>query len=97
MPDDALPSPWPTPLPGLVHHERRYQDVLGRPMRGSVRITGATRAQHGDLVITNAGVTVQLVDGRLSVDLPAGTYQAEATLTSPDGQRLKESETLDLG
>lgn len=96
VPDDALPQPWPEPIPGIVHHERVYRDVLGRPMRGSVRITGAKRAQHGELVVAAAGVTVPLVDGRLTVDLPAGTYEMDAALTSADGERVKESETVEL-
>lgn len=96
MPADALPQPWPAPLPGLVHLERLYRDVLGRPMRGTVLITGARRAVHGQTVVTDAGVTVALVGGRLAVDLPAGSYDLDVTLTSPDGQRVKETETVEL-
>lgn len=97
MPADALPEPWPTPLPGLIHYERDYRDVLNRPLTGSVRITGQSRAVHGDVVITPAAVTVNVgTGGKLAVDLPAGKYELAGSFHTVDGEPVQEKETVTL-
>ncbi|TYP82090.1 hypothetical protein [Blastococcus xanthinilyticus] len=95
MPADALPQPHTT-VPGLAHLERTYLDALRRPLRGSVRITGAQRAEHGGTVVTAAAVTAQVVDGTLAVELPAGTYELALSLNTVDGERVRETETVTL-
>ncbi len=83
------PQPYPGDLiatvPGAVRHRRQYRDPLGRPMTGSVTLTG--RATTGDGYVP-APVTVAVLDGVLEVELPPDTYDAVATLRTVDGARL---------
>lgn len=97
MPDDALPVARPDAgIPGLVSHRRSYIDVLGRPMTGTARITGARQAIHGDAVVTSAPVTVPVEGGVLSVSLPPGEYEVSASLTSVDQEQVGVTETITL-
>lgn len=96
MPADALPQPWPQPTTGLVRLERTYRDVLGRPLRGTVRITGAQRTADGATVTVGAPVNATVTDGLLAVNLPAGTYEIVAALTTVDGERARENDTITL-
>lgn len=93
MPADALPI---APVGVGASLRRDYRDVLGRPMSGTVRITGAQRAQAGERVTAPAPVTVALVDGLLYADLPPGQYTLAASLTTIDGHRADDTETVHL-
>lgn len=94
MPTVAKPEPWPTPLPGTVHYERTYRDVLGRAMTGTVTITGQTRLEQGGTVVPAAPVDVKVVDGTLSVDLPPDEYLIVATLRTVEGVKVVDRETV---
>lgn len=88
--------------PHAAHHgahalHRFYADALGRPMTGTVRITGAARAQDGHRVTVPAAVTVEVTAGHMACGLPAGTYQLAANLTTVDGHRADDTETVTLG
>jgi hypothetical protein len=95
MPADALPQS-SAPLPGATRLRREYRDALGRPMTGRVRITGAARSQDGTTVIVPAAVNADVAAGVLEVELPAGTYTLAATLTTVDGNRADDTETVEL-
>jgi hypothetical protein len=87
MPVPALPIP-PAPRPqDLVNLYRGYYDLLQRPMRGSVMITG-----------TNSGdsVKVDLVEGVLDLNLPADEYLLEAALWNVDGATSSRVESVTL-
>jgi hypothetical protein len=99
MPVDALPVSWPDdpkPVPGLVHYERSYLDVLQRPMSGDAKVVRESRVAHGDTVIANAPVTVAVHGGRLSMDVPPGTYSISAVLVTVDGVRVHDTDTVTL-
>lgn len=96
MPVDAKPIPWPEPLTGLISYRREYRDILGRPMRGTVTITGTERTDSGGAVVLPAPVSVGLVAGVLEVDLPPDTYRIAATLRTVDGQRTSDTDTVTL-
>jgi len=89
MPADALPvNSDPTAAPtSRVLLRRDYRDVLERPLRGTVTIQPAD----------GPSVTVELVDGLLSRDLPPGTYTVTASLRTADGVRAYETTTITLG
>jgi hypothetical protein len=93
MPDPALPIPRATPLPGTVPLRREYRDPLGRPMTGSVVLTGRSTAGGG---YAPAPVTVAVPAGVLEVDLPPDTYEAAATLRTVDGVRVSVRDTITL-
>jgi len=78
MPDAALPQPRTTPLPNVATLRREYRDALGRPLVGTVALTGKTGVKTGQLTVPPVSVTAKLVDGVLAVDLPPDTY----TITS---------------
>jgi hypothetical protein len=96
MPDDALPQPWPTPteLDGAHCLRRTYRDALGRPMTGTVRITGQTRHEDGNTVIPPAPVEAEVVAGRLDVHLPPDTYELVASLVTADGKTIRDTATV---
>lgn len=96
MPVDAKAAPWPEPLAALIHYRRDYRDVLGRPMRGTVTITGTARSDADGTVILPAPVTVELAAGVLEVDLPSDTYRIEAALRTVDGFRTSDTDTVTL-
>lgn len=96
MPMDALPIPPARAHEGAVRLHREYRDALGRPMAGQVRIAGAARSQDGHRVVVQAAVGVELVGGVLDVQLPPGDYALTATLTTVDGNRADDTETLTL-
>ncbi len=96
MPDDALPQPWTTPMPGAVRYRRMYRDALGRPMSGTVTFTGTTGHDTGDVAVPAAPVTVTLVDGAVDVHLPADTYSFAAALRTADGARTADQGTVVL-
>ena len=96
MPDDALPQPWPTPLTETARLRRDYRDALGRPMRGTLTISGVRRTDHGDTVTVAAPVNVALSEGLLEVDLPPGDYTITGALHTIDGARVREDSTLIL-
>lgn len=95
MPVNALPQST-APLAGAVRLRREYRDALGRPMTGRARITGAQRAQDGEAVIVPAAVHADVLAGVLDVELPAGTYTLTAVLTTVDGNRADDTETVEL-
>lgn len=95
MPVNALPQS-NAPLPGASRLRREYRDALGRPLTGRVRITGAQRAQDGEAVIVPAPVNADVVAGVLDVELPAGSYTLTAALTTVDGNRADDTETVEL-
>lgn len=96
----AQPQPYPgdllAALPGTVPYRRTYADVLGRPMTGSVTITGQARTDTGGTVVVPAPVAVALVDGVLDVALPPDTYRVEAALRTVDGARIADNDTVTL-
>lgn len=96
MPVDALPESWPEPLPGTAPLRREYRDILGRPLRGVVTITGSTRTEDDGRVILPLAVNVELVGGVLEVDLPPDTYTLSAALRSVDGSRSSDAATVTL-
>lgn len=98
MIDDPKPYPGDLlrPLPGLVHLERAYRDLLGRPLSGTVTITGRARHASDGQVIPPLPVPVQLTDGLLSVDLPPDTYTLSASLSTVEGARKLEVDTVTL-
>lgn len=93
MPADALPI---APVGVGASLRRDYRDVLGRPMSGTVRITGAQRAQAGEAVTVPAAVNADVPAGVLDVALPPGTYTLAAALTTVDGNRADDTETVEL-
>lgn len=95
MPADALPQA-ASPLTGALPLRREYRDALGRPMTGRVRITGAQRAQAGEAVTVPAAVNADVPAGVLDVALPPGTYTLAAALTTVDGNRADDTETVEL-
>lgn len=95
MPVNALPQST-APLAGAVRLRREYRDALGRPMTGRARITGAQRAQDGDVVTVAAPVVAPVLDGALAADLPPGTYVLHAQLSTVDGARVDDTETVTL-
>ena len=96
MPAPALPQPAAQPLPGTVALRRIYRDALGRPMTGRVRISGVERAKTGETVVMPAPVNADVTAGVLEVWLPAGRYTLTATLTTVDGTRADDAETVTL-
>ncbi len=96
MPDDALPQPWLDSVSSTVALVRTYLDVLGRPMRGSARITGAKHAKDGGLVVAGVPVTLSLDKGVLSANLPPGTYVLTTDLISVDNERERTEEEVTL-
>lgn len=96
MPADALPQPAARPHAGSVLLRRVYRDALGRPLTGKVRLTGNDRAQDGHHVTVQAPVHAEVVAGVLELWLPVGTYALSATLTTADGIRTDDTETVEL-
>lgn len=96
MPVDALPVPPARPVDGAVQLRREYRDALGRPMTGSVRISGAERAQLGERVVMPAPVTADVPAGVLDVALPPGRYTLAASLATVDGHRADDTTTVVL-
>ncbi len=96
MPDDALPQPWPTQAVHTARYRREYRDPLGRPMRGTLTISGATRTDTADVAIVPTPVNVTLVDGVLEADLPPGDYTLTGQLTNVDGARIIEEGSFTL-
>lgn len=86
--------PAPQPYPGDVTslsatgnaagYRRTYRDPLGRVLNGHVQFRG----ENGRTV--DADVT----DGTVTADLPPGTYQATADLTTIEGVRVTVSDTI---
>lgn len=96
MPAPALPQPFPEPLPGTAPLRREYRDALGRPMTGTVTITGTQRHTAGERVTPVAPVVADLVAGVLEVDLPPDTYTLTAALRTVDGNRVGDTDTANL-
>lgn len=94
-PDQPAPYPGDT-APGGATWRRTWRDPLGRPMSGTVTLTGTARHDTGDLSVLPAPVTVALVDGSVDVTLPADTYRWQATLRTVDGQRTTDIGTVAL-
>lgn len=95
------PQPYPGDIRGVelegAHCLRRtYRDVLGRPMTGTVRITGQTRHEDGNTVVPPATVKAEVIAGRLDVHLPPDTYKLVASLTTADGQTITDTATVVL-
>lgn len=96
MPADARPVAAAQPLPGAVPLRRLYVDALGRPMSGRARISGVERVKVGSTVIAPAPVNAEVVNGTLAVELPPGRYTVSAALTTVDGNRVDDTETVTL-
>lgn len=96
MPVDALPVAWGAGGPDTVTYRREYRDLLGRPMRGQVTVTGTTRWSSDQAVTLPAPVVVELVGGVLEVDLPPDTYSLVAALRTVDGERANDSDEVIL-
>lgn len=94
MPTDAKPQERTGALPGTVPYRREYRDALGRPMDGTVTLTGQARTELGGIVVLPAPVTVELVGGVLDVHLPPDTYTLQATLRTVDRDRTADSDTV---
>lgn len=95
------PQPYPgdliAPPSDRVRLHREYRDVLGRPLRGKIRIDGAARAKAGESVTAAARVTVELVDGCLDVELPPGRYRLSSSdLRTVDGSQASEDDEVTL-
>lgn len=74
----------------LVRHVESYTDPTGRPMRGRVTLTDST-------AVPPVPTTVELVDGVLEVNLPAGVYRAYAQLRTAGGDRLIRTSYVSIG
>lgn len=100
MSSPEQPAPYPgdlvAALPGTVRLERAYRDVLGRPMTGTVTLTGAARTATDSAVVVPAPVSVDLADGLLAVDLPPDTYRLQADLRTADGARATDTDEVVL-
>lgn len=97
MAAEALPiEPPPTPtLHGTgVALRREYRDILGRPLIGSVTVTGQVKTEAGELFVLPAAIAVELVDGVLDINLPPDTYHLTAALRTHDGARIDDSATV---
>lgn len=94
MPVDALPQPWPDPLPGRIRFRREFRDALGRPLTGKVTLTGRNGTSHGDVTIPPAPVEVQLVGGILDVALPPDVYRLSGRLSTKEGARVDVRDEL---
>lgn len=94
------PQPYPGDvlgaLPGTVRWRKEYRDALGRPLAGTVTLTGKTRADHGELTVLPAPVPQSLVDGVLEVDLPPDTYLFTAQLRTAEGARVTDEGAFTL-
>jgi hypothetical protein len=97
MPAPALPQPWHSHLPGSVAFRRVYRDALGRPMTGTVTLTGQNHTEMGGAVIPPAPVAVEIVNGVVEVNLPPDTYTLTAALRTADGSRVSDSATVVVG
>jgi len=97
MPADALPQPYPQPLPGTARVRREYRDPLGRPLTGSVTLTGRSSTQAGELTIPAVAVNVAISGGVLDVSLPAGVYDLAASLRTVDGARTTVTDEITVG
>lgn len=97
MPADALPQPWPEQSRTGSNYRREYRDVLGRPMSGSVTITGTARNDDGGTVTVPSPVVVELDAGVLDVHLPADTYTVVAQLATVDKSRVTDNDTVTIG
>ena len=86
-PSEPLPYPGDTLPDGALSLRRDYVDILGRPMRGKVRITGTSGA---------APVIVKVEGGVLEVALPPDTYTLDAELHTADGFKETRSDVIVL-
>jgi hypothetical protein len=96
MPVDALPQPHPVAVPGTVTYRHEYRDALGRPLRGTVTLTGRTGADLDGLTVPPAPVPGELVGGVLEVDLPPDTYRLEGVLRTAEGARVTVRDEITL-
>lgn len=96
MPDDALPRPRPTVLPGQARVRHEFRDVLGRPLTGAVTLTPRAGARHDGLTVPPAPVTVEVAGGVLQAVLAPGTYRVEGTLRTADGARVNVRDEITL-
>lgn len=94
---EPYPGDQPADGPRLVRWTRRYTDPAGQPLTGMVRLTSQQRHTSGDRVIPAASFELEVTDGEVSVQLPAGSYQLTARLRSNIGTLVDEpEETLTL-
>jgi hypothetical protein len=96
MPVDALPQPHPVAVPGTVTYRHEYRDALGRPLRGTVTLTGRTGIVLDGLTVLPAPVPGGLVGGVLEVDLPPDTYRLEGVLRTAEGVRVTVRDEITL-
>jgi hypothetical protein len=82
---------------GPERFEREYLDLIGRKMRGSVDVTGGESSTNSGTVVAGAKVTIPLVDGKISLDLPKGEYTLTANLMTADSQGVRLTETVKVG
>lgn len=87
----AQPQPYPgdvgaEPVVRVSRFERVFEDPLGRPLSGDVYL----RNQYDE------PFPAEIVGGRLSLDLPAGSYSLVAVLRDPDGKAFYRNERFVL-
>lgn len=96
MPQEALPIPHDPMNRSLIEFRREYRDLLQRPMKGRVTLTGSQSSSSGVRHVLPAPVTIELVDGLLDVRLPADTYTITADLWSVDDVQSRDEDTVTL-
>lgn len=96
MPVDALPQPWSDPLPGRVRLRREFRDALGRPLTGSVTLTGSAGAVLGGVTVPPVAVAAPVDGGVLEVDLLPDAYRLEGVLRTREGARVTVRDEITL-
>ena len=96
MPKDALPIPKNTVDASRIRLTRRYADLIGRPLKGNVTITGEEVTTEGVSVVLPNATTVPLANGVLDVHLPPGRYTLVVDAYTVDRVESSYTETVTL-
>lgn len=94
------PKPYPgdliARLPETGRYRRTFVDSLARPLEGELTVTRLNPPSDETTVVIATPVAVPLIDGELSLDLPAGIYRVRGQLRTAGREQVTYDDTVTI-